>query len=239
MAILMSTTGTSSPVNFDDLGSPDYTHPVTDLDIEPDFPGPDLANSGDFLAALDSGYITVKDNQGTVLTTSATFLSVFGTRRVHRIGRTLTKALYPSGAPGRGVRNARPVWEFDDVADESIIFMDVMEPSYQGNDIDVRIQWAGNGATTGDVKWNVEWERINTGLDLDGDSYAAAQTVTTTTSGTDGQTVISTISFTQAQADGILASEPYRLRLTRDADAGGDTMTVDAQVLCVVVEEQQ
>jgi len=145
--------------------------------------------------------------------------------------------IYNSTACARTVRGTHAVWAFDDVTDEQIILHGYMPESYAAGNIDVSLQWAGDGVTTGDVVWNVEWERVDTGLDLDADSFATAQTATTTTSGTDGATVVTTITFTQAQADSVAAGERFRLRVTRDADNGSDTMAADAQVIGVWIEE--
>jgi len=135
-------------------------------------------------------------------------------------------------------RNGHPLVAFDDSDDESCIFNDTMNEDYvTTRTLDVIIQWAAAPvAVVGDVKWNVEWERIAPGgQDLDVDGFAAAKTVTTTTSATNGVTVSSTISFTQAEADGIDTGDAFRLRVTRDADDGGDTLIGDAQVLAVYI----
>jgi hypothetical protein len=143
---------------------------------------------------------------------------------------------YPSTAAARTNRGVHPVWAFDAGTDEDIILQGYMPASYDAGSLEVKIQWAGDGVTTGDVKWNVSWERLHTGQDLDTGGGAADQTATTTTSGTDGQTVVTTIAFTQAQADSIAAGERFQLQVTRDANAAGDTMAADAQVVGVWVE---
>ncbi len=79
------------------------------------------------------------------------------------------------------------------------------------------------------------FERIAPGgQDIDSDGFDAIQTVTDTTNATSGIVTRTSITFTQAQADSIAAGDAFRLRVTRDANAGGDTMTGDAQILRVV-----
>jgi hypothetical protein len=150
---------------------------------------------------------------------------------------TPNDAIFPDSNPAAASsRNGHPIIAFDDTADENIIFEGTMPKDYDGSsDIKVRVFWAADGVTTGTVDWEAAFERGNAdGLDLDSDSFAAAQTVVDTTAGTDGQMSVAEIPFTNAQADGVQPSEPYRLKLTRDASGG--TMSADAQVVRVIVE---
>jgi hypothetical protein len=92
-------------------------------------------------------------------------------------------------------------------------------------------------ATTGNVKWNAEVERT-TAQDTDSDSFAAAQTATTTCSGTSGILVETSIQFTSgAQMDSVVAGERFRVRVSRDANDAGDTMAGNAQLLGFYVKE--
>jgi hypothetical protein len=150
---------------------------------------------------------------------------------------TPNDAVFPDSNPAAASsRNNHPILAFDDTVDESVIFLGAMPKDYDGSSsINVKIFWAADGATSGTVDWEVAWERMNAdGLDLDSDSFAAAQTVVDTTAGTDGQMSLATIAFTNSQADGIQPSEPFRLKLARDANGG--TLAVDAQVVRVLVE---
>jgi hypothetical protein len=136
-------------------------------------------------------------------------------------------------------RNAHPVLDFDAGSDESAIFAGVLPTTYAGGGLTVDIYWAASSATSGAVKWNAEIERIDaSSLDIDADSFASAQTATTTAAGTSGQVVKTSITFTDgAQMDSLAAGEAFRLRITRDANDAADTMTGDAEVLRVVVRE--
>lgn len=136
---------------------------------------------------------------------------------------------------GISSRNGHPIVAFDQTVDEGIIFHGIMSQDYSAGTMTLDMEFAGDGVTTGDVKWLVSWEAAP--ADLDVDSFHTAKTVTTTTSGTDGGTVTSTITFTQAEADGLAAGDPFRLKVVRDADDAGDTMTADAQLLSVHVRQ--
>lgn len=70
MAFLVSTTGSSGTVVFQDLGGRTLTHPVVDLDLELEFTREELVNSVDVLASLDGGQITVKNSEGIPITSS-------------------------------------------------------------------------------------------------------------------------------------------------------------------------
>lgn len=156
---------------------------------------------------------------------------------------TANDAIIPASA-GAGVstRNQHGVMAFDDTDNESVIFEGVLPGGYDSGDpLVVRIHWSAGetGEVIGNVKWLVEWEAIAPNVqDLDVDGFAAAKSVVTTTSGTNGVTVMSTISFSNAEADAIAATNPFRLRLTRDAeDVDNDTLFGDAQVIRVSVEQ--
>jgi hypothetical protein len=88
------------------------------------------------------------------------------------------------------------------------------------------------------VIWNAAFERMDTALDIDADSFATAiAAAAATVPGTSGFPKYTTISFTNAQADGIVAGEMYRLKITRDADNASDTAAGDAELLGVEVRQ--
>ena len=134
-------------------------------------------------------------------------------------------------------RNAHPVLDFNADADRSAVFPGLMPRNYAGGGVQVILHWMATTATTGDVKWDVQWEQ-STGQDIDSDGFAAAQTATATTHGTSGIATETTIAFTNgAQMDSVVAGNAYRLKVTRDADAAGDTMLNDAELFRVEVRE--
>jgi hypothetical protein len=135
------------------------------------------------------------------------------------------------------VRNATLVLEFDQSTDESTVFRGVMPQHYAGGGVTCKIKWYGDtGLTTGDVVWDLSWERGTT--DIDADDFAAVQSVTSTTNGTSGILTESSIAFTNgAQMDSVVAGDAFRLKLNRDANNGSDTMAGDAQVVSVECRE--
>jgi len=134
-------------------------------------------------------------------------------------------------------RNGHPVLDYDDSVAEDGVFSDVMPRNYAGGGITVTLMWAATISTSGDVKWNVAFERMEEGHDLDVDSFATAQTVTNTTAGSSGALKYTEITFTAGQIDGIAVGETYRLKVTRDAGVVADTMSGDAELRAVELKE--
>jgi len=141
-------------------------------------------------------------------------------------------------AAAAGAINARRTFDFDDglgAPDEQICCEGIMPEHYSGGDITVVLTWYGTDVALGDVKWDVSWERIEAGvLLLTGDSFAGVQTSTVT------QTAINValetpIVFTQAQADGIVPGDAYRILIMRDSNDAGDTCVGDVGLLAVHV----
>jgi len=137
------------------------------------------------------------------------------------------------------LRNSISVLDFDASTAEAAVFLGVLPRHYAGGGLTVTIIWAASSATSGNCKWNAEIERIaDGGHDIDADSFASAQTATEATNGTSGIATYTTIAFTSgAQMDSLAAGEAFRLRVTRDAADGGDTMTGDAELLAVEIKE--
>lgn len=137
------------------------------------------------------------------------------------------------------LRNAHMVLDFDDTAAESATFGGVLPRNYGGAGITATLIWLGTTATTGNVKWNAQFERHQDDTDdLDTDSFATAQTATGAAATTSGACQYTTIAFTNgAQIDSLAAGESFRLKVTRDAADGADTMTGDAELLRVELRE--
>lgn len=136
------------------------------------------------------------------------------------------------------VRNGVMVLDFDKNTDESAIFVDVLPRNYAGGGLTVTIHAMLTSATSGSVRWEAQIERMNT--DEDSDSFATAQSAAQTASGTSGIITTATITFTSgANMDSLAAGEPYRLKITRDANgtSGTDDADSDAELVAVEVKE--
>lgn len=133
-------------------------------------------------------------------------------------------------------RNNVAVLDFDASTDESTNFVGVIpEGADFTTGISVRIHWIATSATSNDVIWTAAFERANT--DLDSDSFATGVSATSTTNATSGIITTTVINFSGSEIDGLTAGEPFRIKISRDADNGSDTMTGDAEL--VIVEGRQ
>lgn len=136
------------------------------------------------------------------------------------------------------LRNSRPVLDFDDTTNWSAVFTAIMPRSYAGGGLTVYIHYAMTSAEANDIDWDAAFERIgDQQLDIDGDSFAAAQSVdNTTVPGTSGLVNIVNITFTNgAQMDSIAVGESFRIKITRDA--ASDTAAGDAELIAVEIKE--
>ena len=137
-------------------------------------------------------------------------------------------------------RNAHPVIEFDQSADEEAVWTEYMLPYYGGGGVTLSILWTADGIASGNVIWDAQWELIDPNvLDIDADSFAAVQsTAAIAVPATDGFAKETTISFTNgAQMDSVAASTWYRLKVRRDANHASDTAAADVQILAVLAKE--
>jgi len=135
-------------------------------------------------------------------------------------------------------RNGHVVLDFDPTTNESAVFSAIMPRNYAGGGITVYIHYAMTSAEADTVDWDVAFERIGDGLlDIDGDSFAAVNSVdNTTVPGTTGLVDIVSVAFTDgADMDSVAVGEAFRLQIIRDAvsdDAGGD-----AELVMVTIKE--
>jgi len=136
-------------------------------------------------------------------------------------------------------RNQHPVLDFDASTNESAVFTGVMPRHYSGTTgVTVYIHYAMSSATSGDIDWDVSWERIgDQQLDIDSDSFASVNSVdNTTVPGTSGNVDIVSVAFTDgADMDSCAVGESFRLKLTRDASS--DSASGDAELVAVEVKE--
>lgn len=143
-----------------------------------------------------------------------------------------------SNAATFDTRNQHVVLDFDASTNESAIFEGVMPQHYAGGGVTVYIHYAMSSATSGDIDWDVAWERIgDQQQDIDSDGFAAVNSVdNTTVPGTSGNVDIVSVAFTDgADMDSVAVGEAFRLLITRDSVS--DTATGDAELLRISIEE--
>lgn len=130
-------------------------------------------------------------------------------------------------------RNAHPVLAFDAVVGESAVFTVFF--TVAAASCTIYVEWASASATSGDVGWTVEVERMQDGgTDIDSDSFASANTITAASvPATSGVPKVTSVALTNGDSTG--AGEFARIRITRDV--GNDTLAEDAHLLSVVVRE--
>lgn len=130
-------------------------------------------------------------------------------------------------------RNSIAVLDFDAATDENAVFVGIMpEAASLGSGLIVRLHWMATTATSGNVRWGVQFERSNT--DLDTDSFDTAVEATAAANGTSG--ILTTTAITVTTIDGTTAGDVFRLKVFRNADdATNDTMTGDAELVAVEV----
>jgi len=126
-------------------------------------------------------------------------------------------------------RNNRPCLDFDPTTNESAVFSGVMPQHYAGTTgVTVLIHYAMSTATADTIDWDAAFELVgDQDLDVDGDDFAAVNSVDdTTVPGTSGLVDVVSIAFTDgADMDSVAAGDGFRLKITRDAasdDAAGD-----------------
>ena len=126
-------------------------------------------------------------------------------------------------------RNQHPCLDFDASTNESAVFSSVMPQHYAGTTgVTVYLHYAMSSAVADTVDWDVAFELIgDQDLDIDGDSFAAVNSVDdTTVPDTAGLVDIVSVAFTDgADMDSVAVGDSFRLKVTRDAvsdDAAGD-----------------
>ena len=137
------------------------------------------------------------------------------------------------------VRNLHPVLDFDATTNEDAVFSGVMPQHYAATTgVTVYLHYAMSSAEADTVDWDVSFERIgDQQLDIDGDSFAAVNSVdNTTVPGTTGLVDIVSVAFLDgADMDSVAKGEGFRLKVTRDA--ASDDATGDAELLFVEIRE--
>lgn len=136
-------------------------------------------------------------------------------------------------------RNQHPVLDFKDAAvNEEAVFSAVMPQIYAAGGVTVYLHYSMATATSGDVDWDVTFERIgNQGTDIDGDNFVTVNSVdNTAVPGTSGLVDIVSVAFTDGIDMGSVAvGELFRIKVIRDGAA--DTAAGDAELHAVEIRE--
>ncbi len=134
-------------------------------------------------------------------------------------------------------RNDHPLLDFDADADQDALFTRVLAQLYSGLGFTLDVVFAMSSATTGNVVLMAAIERFDPTHNLDTDSFAVVQSATVAVPGTNGQEAKASIVFTNAQIDGLLKGETYRLKLSRDANNVSDTAAGDLEFVSAELRE--
>lgn len=137
-----------------------------------------------------------------------------------------------SGFATLDTRNSIAVLDFDDTTEESGVFVGCVPDNFVdfGLGISVRIHWMATTATSGNCRWGVQFENMNT--DADTDSFSVAVSGHSATNATNG--IPTTTTITSTSIDSLSVGSFFRLKVYRAAgDATNDTMTGDAELIAV------
>ena len=137
----------------------------------------------------------------------------------------------------------RPALLFDDGTDETAIWSSILNRAYDGGGLTVTLYWAMVGANTTKVmSVDVAIERVVVGaaLGTGGSDFAAANNGNVAVDNDADDVFSHAITFTKgADMDSVVAGEPFRIRVTRDADGttSTDDAVGDAQLIAVEIKE--
>jgi hypothetical protein len=135
--------------------------------------------------------------------------------------------------------NSSPVLNFDATTAWSTVFSSLLHTDYNSNNgFTADIYWVSSAATTGNVRWGVAFERDAVGITpLSADTFNTMLYLSGSTNATATKLNKTSIVFTNSQIGGILAGDPFRVKVTRDAADGTDTMVGDAKLWKLIVRE--
>jgi hypothetical protein len=149
-------------------------------------------------------------------------------------------ALGPVSNPSTDTRGTHFVLKFPANTLRRIPWQKHTPAGYNGGSLRVSIWWVPSAlavAPFDNVLLAAAFERDNSGFDVDTDDFGTLKSVAAT-AGAAGVIVRSDITFTQAEADGVVAGEPLRLFLQRTVDpVDPDEFPGDVLLVRVVVEE--
>jgi hypothetical protein len=131
-----------------------------------------------------------------------------------------------------GLRNRFPVLQFDDTADESIVFSPLMPQAYNSGDIKLILRTSGATAISGAAKVSVALERIGDGQqDIDSDGFTDYHGQVVSIPAISGHVNDTEVKFSSGvDMDSIVAGEKFRVKVTRFGSDGNDDMSGDLEL---------
>lgn len=168
------------------------------------------------------------DAGGNVCTTTTLLEFQAGVSQAAVAGGTCSTPASNAPAPTAvvGTNTIYAVYAFDPTTDESNQCRLILPADFTGA-IDWDLVWR-SAATTGDTVWAIQTICV-ADAETGDPAFNTASTITDTAKGTTLQ--FNTASTTGITITGCAANEIMFLKFFRDADAGGDTMTGDAQLI--------
>jgi len=129
------------------------------------------------------------------------------------------------------------VWDFDDGTTETMFFLFRMTSAYDGSgDVDVEWPWKFTtfvGSQTCD--WEVAIARARSDTDsIESLSFSTAQTGVFAEASATGETIYSSLTFTQSQFDSVAVDDYFVASFKRDA-SGGTASPGDAELLAPTI----
>ena len=136
-------------------------------------------------------------------------------------------------------RNSIAVLDFDHTTEESAVFIGIVPESTtfasgSNNAVTVRLFWT-TSATSGNVRWGAQFDKLATNEDLGAGAYDSAIEATTAVGGTAGYPVFTELTFTGNDiGDTLAAGDAFRLKVYRDVSDAADTVNSnDAELIAV------
>jgi hypothetical protein len=183
--------------------------------------------------ATTAGYVSPPNNTQQWLRGDATWTRTFDSKTYGRF-RPYDNIPYSTTYPTFNTRGALglPTLDCPHPGTTDCLFSDIMpENASLGSGLITNIKWTAHTATTGNVRWQVQFQRLNASIATA--SFDTAGLATTTTSGT--VDTIATTSITLTTISGVTAGDLYVVKVSRLGSDAADTMTDTAQVVSVEV----
>jgi len=134
------------------------------------------------------------------------------------------------------VVNNHPLIIYPDDQSTYVFFEDVASSLYSGLGATLHLFWTAN-SNIDDVVWYLSFERDNPlGQNIYFDSFAPEVPSISPAAPVVGRIRKVTFNLTNADLDGIVAGDPFRVRVRRDGGVGFDNMVGDAQLFRIAME---